>query len=121
MGSNQKFFHFYIPLIFQRNNTVQSSYYDKCMKSKHPNVFICPHKAPFIIPNVEVAKNVKILVDKKKELEKKRKKRNNKRSKSWISRKLKKFRKHWKSRQRRWKKRKRRIERRKQKDSEVVR
>ena len=28
--------------LFKRNETFQSAWYDYCMKSNHPNVFICP-------------------------------------------------------------------------------
>ena len=38
-------------LKLQRNETFQSAWYDKCIKSNHPNVFICPNKGLFKIPD----------------------------------------------------------------------
>ena len=82
------------------------------MKSKHPNVFICPNQAPFKIANADAAKNVNILKNKRKELEKKRKKRNYRRRKSRKSRKSRKLNK---PRTRRWRRKKKRKNRRKKK------
>ena len=41
----------YFNVQFQRNETFQSAWYEDCIKSKHPNVFICPNKGIFNIPD----------------------------------------------------------------------
>ena len=88
------------------------------MESKHPNVFICPNEDPFKIKEPEIALNVKILQDKRKELEKRRgrgrcrKKKNKKKCRRFRGRRRRK-------KSRKGRKRKRKIKKKKSKKKKM--
>ena len=59
-----------------RNETLQTAFYDQCMKHDHPNVLICPaeSESALRIPNPDIARNVQILENKLKEIKQRTKK-----------------------------------------------
>ena len=58
----------------RRNETRQKAFYDECVKSDHPNVFICPRSGnPVFQVSSDTADDVKRLETKLKEIKKKKK------------------------------------------------
>ena len=104
-----------------RNETLQTAFYEQCMKGDHPNVLICPQQPEAVlrIPNADVEHDVKILRNKLKEIKSPKKlARNQKMKKRKRCKSRKKCNRKWKRkklRRRRLKLKKRKAKKRKQK------